>query len=288
MTTLLPTFHRAFLRALVLIALCLAALPAPVQAQAQTWALVWSDEGDGFANTPPDAGKWAYDSPTAGSSNREWEVYCGQAGAGQTGACANWIQNAHYDGAGNLLIVATKVGNQWTSARLFTHGKKTYTYGKVEARIKLPVGPGLWPAFWQLGDSIMSGTPWPDCGELDVMENVPSLGPSTIRSSLHGPGYSGGNSLHADYMFPSPGRVDTAYHVYGAVWSVNQVQFYVDGTTFATFTPANMPAGSTWAFNNNPAMIILNLAVGGSWPKAPNRSTPNPAIMSVDYVRIYQ
>src|SRR5258707_12009770 len=124
MTTILPTFHRVFSCVLVLVALAALALPA----HAQSWALVWNDEGDGLANTPPDAAKWAYDSPTAGSSNREWEVYCGQAGAGQTGACANWLQNAHYDGTGNLLIVATKVGNQWTSARLFTHGKKTYTY----------------------------------------------------------------------------------------------------------------------------------------------------------------
>jgi beta-glucanase (GH16 family) len=263
-------------------------LLAPAAASAQTWTIVWSDEGDGPAGTPPDPTKWAYDNPNAGASNREWEVYCGQEGAGQTGVCANWLQNAHYDGAGNLLIVATKVRNTWTSARLFTHGRMTYTYGKIEARLKLPVGAGLWPAFWQLGDSIMSGTGWPACGEIDMMENVPSLGPSTIRSSLHGPNFSGGQSLHGDYTIPAPGRVDTDYHVYSAVWSVDKVQFSVDGTTFATFTPASMPAGGVWPFNDNPNMILLNLAVGGSWPKPPNHSTPDPAIMYVDYVRLYQ
>jgi beta-glucanase (GH16 family) len=262
-------------------------LVSAVPVHAQTWNLVWSDEMNAANNTPPDSTKWVYDVPTAGSSNSELETYCGQAGAGQTGICANWLQNAHHDGAGNLVISARLVSGQWTSARLNSSSKFTPTYGKIEARIKLPFANGLWPAFWLLGANIGS-VGWPGCGEEDIMENVPQLGASTIRSSLHGNGYSGANSLHADFTFPSGGRVDTAYHVYGMIWSANQVQYYVDGTTFATFTPASMPAGGTWAFNGHPFFMLLNLAVGGNWPTPPDGSTPNPANMYVDYVRVYQ
>src|SRR5438270_10562634 len=115
-------------------------------ARAQTWVQIWSDEGvapSGAPNNGPDPTKWMYDNPTAGSSNQELEIYCGAAGAGQTGNCSNYLQNAHYDGAGNLLISALPVNGQWTSGRLITHGKRTFTYGKVEFRAKLPFGAGI-------------------------------------------------------------------------------------------------------------------------------------------------
>jgi beta-glucanase (GH16 family) len=265
-------------------AAALAVLLAP-SAHAQTWNLVWSDEMNFAANTLPDSTKWAYDNPTAGSSNQEWQIYCGSTGAGRTGNCANWQQNARYDGAGNLVISALTVNGQWTSARLFTYGKYSLTYGRVEARIRMPFAAGLWPAFWLLGNNIMTGTPWPDCGEMDIMESVPSLGANRIRASLHGPGFSGGSSIHGDYTFPSGGRVDTGYHVYGMIWNANQVQYYVDGVTFATFNSSQV---GSWPFNNNPAFMILNLAVGGTWPGPPNSTTPNPARMYVDYVRVYK
>jgi beta-glucanase (GH16 family) len=248
-------------------------------AGAQTWNLVWSDEGNGANNTAPDSTKWVFDNPTAGSSNAELEYYCGQAGAGQTGNCANWIQNAHYDGAGNLLITALTVNGQWTSARLLTASKYTPKFGKIEARIKMPF------AFWLLGNNIGS-VGWPGCGEEDIMESVPSLGASTIRSSLHSSAYSGANSLHGDYTMPGGARVDTGYHVYGMIWNNNQIQYYVDGVVFATFSQSTSPSG-VWPFNN-PFFMILNLAVGGTWPGPPDGSTPNPARMYVDYVRVYQ
>src|SRR5437763_300401 len=163
-----------------------------LQAAAQVqWNLSWSDEFNGATNTPPDSTKWAFDSPNAGSGNAELETYCGQSGAGQTGDCSNWLQNAHLDGQGNLLVSAIlKPDGKWTSARLITHDKLFgFTYGRAEARMRLPVGAGLWPAFWMLGDNFPS-VGWPSCGEQDIMENVPPLGPGTIRSSLHGPGYS--------------------------------------------------------------------------------------------------
>jgi len=132
----------------VLLSVCLLGGAAGV-AHAQTWNLVWSDEGNGAANTPPDPSKWVFDNPTAGSSNQELEYYCGQPGAGQTGNCANWLQNAHYDGAGNLVITAVTVNGQWTSARLLTASKFTPQFGKIEARIQLPFAAGFWPAFWE-------------------------------------------------------------------------------------------------------------------------------------------
>jgi len=252
-------------------------------------ALLWSDEFTGAANTPPDPTHWAYDDIHAGNGNHELEIYCGQPGPAQSGDCANYLQNAHLDGHGNLVITAIKMPDgQWTSGRLITQGKFTFTYGRAEARIKLPFGAGIWPAFWMLGDNI-SSVGWPASGEADMMENVPQLGPSTIRSSLHGKGYSGGDSLHGDFHFPTPQRVDTDYHTYGIIWSPNSVQYYVDDSThpFVTLTPSNLPAGSTWAFNDHPFFLLLNLAIGGDWPGPPDSTTPNTVPMYVDYVRVY-
>src|SRR5207253_1199107 len=142
--------------------------------------------------------------------------------------CAIWQRNAYQDGQGNLVIAAIlNPSGNWTSARLYTRGKFTVTYGRLEARMKLPVGAGIWPAWWMLGDNIHSGVSWPNCGELDLMENVPQLGASTIRSSLHGANYSGANSLHGDYTFPGAGKVNTDYHIYGVIWTNNLVQYYV-------------------------------------------------------------
>ena len=280
----LRPLHQVILGALLVL--------SPFQAAAQVqWQLAWSDEFNGATNSLPNPTNWAYDNPTAGASNGELEMYCGQPGAGQSGDCAAWGQNAHLDGQGNLLISAIRQPDgKWTSARLITHGKFVFTYGRAEARMKLPVGAGLWPAFWMLGDNLYSGTSWPNCGEQDSMENVPALGPSTIRSSLNGPRYNSTNALHADYTFPNGGRIDTGFHIYGLIWKTNLVQYYVDDYTrpFVSFSPANMPTNGVWAFNNHPFFILLNLAVGGGWPGNPDANTPSPAKMFVDYVRVYQ
>jgi len=255
-----------------------------------TWNQTFSDEFGGAAGTGPDLTKWAYDSPTAGASNNELEIYCGQAGAGQSGDCTDYLKNAHADGLGSLVISAVKSpSGQWTSARLLTHGTFTFTYGRAEASIKLPSAPGLWPAYWMLGDNIFSGTNWPACGEADMMENVPSLGPTVTQSSLNGPNYNGRSSIFAKYSFPSGQRIDTAYHIYGVIWGPDLIQYYVDSPSqpFASFTPANLPRRGTWVYNDHPFFMLLNLAVGGSWPGPPDSTTPNPANMYVDYVRVY-
>jgi hypothetical protein len=167
--------------------------------------------------------------------------------------------------------------------------------------MSLPIGPGLWPAYWALGTNITS-VGWPVSGEMDFMENVPAsgnLGPTIIKSTLHGGNsssncYCGGNGLGQTYTFPSndPNGPDvTTFHTYGAVWSTNMVQFYVDDPTniFLVRTIDDVPSGLSWDFNH-PFFLLLNLAVGGtgSWPGAPDSTTLSPAVMTVDYVRWYQ
>lgn len=260
-------------------------------ATAQSWTLVFDDEFNAASGTLPNPANWSYDSPTAGSSNNELEIYCGQAGAGQTGDCSNWQQNAYQDGMGHLVIAAIKQADgQWTSARLLTHPQFTFTYGRAEASMELPLGAGLWPAFWMLGDNIFSGTNWPACGEEDMMEHVPQMGNSTIQSSLNGPGYNGGSSINKQFTMPAPQQINTAFHTYGVIWSPDLVQYYVDDPKqpFAQFTPGNMPRNGTWAFDGHPFFMILNLAVGGNWPGPPDASTPNPAIVLVDWAHVYQ
>jgi beta-glucanase (GH16 family) len=164
----------------------------------------------------------------------------------------------------------------------------------------LPVGPALWPAFWALGTNI-DAIGWPMSGEIDYMENVPAsghLGPNTIRSTIHGGNsdsicYCGGNGIGKNYIFPAnnpDGATVTTFHTYGAIWSANMIQFYVDdpASVFFVVTASDIPSGFTWQYNH-PFFLILNLAVGGtrSWPGPPDGSTPSPAVMQVDYVRAY-
>ena len=156
--------------------------------------------------------------------------------------------------------------------------------------MKLPVGAGLWSAFWMLGTDIAK-IGWPGSGSIDVVENVPQgLGPSTIRSTIHGPGYAGVNGLWQDYALPGGGRVDDAgYHTYGVIWSPRMLQFYVDGPTNVFFvrTASDVPRDGQWAFDH-PFFLLLSLAVGGQWPGPPDAATPNPSQILVDYVRAYQ
>ncbi len=262
-----------------------AALPL----HAQTWNLVWSDEFNSSAGTYPDASKWTYDLGNGGFGNPEIEDYC-QPGS-NTAPCVASQPNAYQDGNGNLVIQARRDSSgTWTSARLKTQGLYQFQYGKIEARMKLPVGDGLWPAFWMLGANI-NQVGWPQTGEDDIMEWVQSYGPSTTSSTTHGPGYSGGNGIGARYTFPNGGRVDDAgYHTYGLIWSPNLLQYYRDSPSniFLTITPSTIPAGDQWVYNN-PFFILLNFAIGsGGFPGPTDGSTPALANMLIDYVRVYQ
>ena len=282
--------------AVSLLLMSIVALASASGARGQNWGTpVWSDEFNGALGTPIDATKWTYDTGIL-NVNNEVEYYCSP---GMTiGGCVATNPNAYIDGNGNLIIQALKVGSSmapysgsWTSARLKTQGLKSFQYGRVEARMSLPVGPGIWPAFWALGANI-GGVGWPNCGEADYMENVPAsggLGPTKIASSLHQAGTSGEIDRSADYTFPT-GAV-TGMHIYGAIWSPNMIQFYVDDPTNVFFvqSASDIGTGQTWGFNHT-SFLLLNLAIGGdgSWPGAFDATTPNPAVMTVDYVRIYQ
>ena len=292
---------RSSLHILFLLASFLALAPNP--ARAQSWGNpVWSDEFDGALGTPIDSTKWTFETGIL-NVNNEVEYYC--APSTTTGGCNTTQPNAYLDGNGHLIIRAIKVGSStapysgsWTSARMTTNGTKQFQYGRAESRMMLPVGPGIWPAFWALGanfETNMFGNPaapWPNCGEIDYMENVPAvggLGPNKISSTMHQNTTAGLFSRGQSYALPS-GDV-TSYHTYGAIWSPNMVQFYVDDPSniFFVHTANDIPAGNTFAFNHT-FFFLLNLAVGGdgSWPGATDATTPNPALMTVDYVRLYQ
>lgn len=253
---------------------------------------IWSDEFEGAKGSLPDAATWAYDIGGGGWGNSEVEVYCDPRTSWPT-PCDSSRPNAYLDGDGNLVIEARRQSGNWTSARLKTMGLREFEHGRIEARMKLPVGAGLWPAFWLLGADIEK-VGWPESGSITVAENVPDrpdtsgLGPAVVRSTLHGPGYFGANGLWQNFTLPSGGRVDE-YHVYGVIWSPEMMQFYVDDVdnVFFVATSHQLPAGGRWVFEH-PFFLVLNLAVGGQWPGPPDASTPDPARILVDYIRHYQ
>jgi beta-glucanase (GH16 family) len=282
-----------------LIVIAIACFGACLPLTAQTWNLAWSDEFNGAANSPIDATKWGFDHGDL-KVNDEIEYYCGPVGDPLNAAPCTQSPNVYIDGNGHLVIQAFQVAlntapysDSWTSARMKSSGLATFQYGRIESSMKLPIGSGLWPAFWALGSNI-DQVPWPNCGEQDYMENVPAFGgqgPGVISSTLHGPTYFGANGLTMRYPFPNGGQVNTAFHTYGAIWSPSMVQFYVDNPTNVFFvrTASDAPGGSgQWAFHH-PFFLLLNLAIGGtgSWPGPPDNTTPNPAVMLVDYVRQY-
>ena len=252
------------------------------------WKLVWSDEFNGAAGSAPDSAKWNYDLGGGGWGNGEAETY------------TNSTQNAFQDGNGNLVIRAIRDGaGNYTSARLQTGSPTASThmtdgnwqYGRIVARIKLPFGQGVWPAFWMLGEDI--GTvPWPGCGEIDIMENFGTYhnNASVNNGTAHGPGYSGSGGITKAYTLPFGETVADGYHVYSVQWSQDSIQWFVDGTLFHTVTPASLPQGQKWVFNA-PFFLLLNLAIGGSRTflghPDPNAPFP-PQDMLVDYVRVYQ
>lgn len=239
----------------------------------QSWKVIWSDEFNGAAGTPVDSTKWTFDLGGGGWGNQELEVY------------TNSTDNVYQDGKGNLVIQALKTASGgYTSARIKTQGKFDFTYGKVEARIKIPYGQGLWPAFWMLGNDI-SKVSWPACGEIDIMENI-GKEPAIIHGTVHGPGYSGGNGIGGPTNLPS-GRFADDYHVYGVQWSETSVAFYLDGNKYFEVTPAKLPAGANWVYQH-PFFLLLNVAVGGGWPGNPDTTTVFPQQMLVDWVRVSQ
>lgn len=272
--------------------LCALPLSAGTQAQgpkavpAGTEHLVWSDEFSA-GQAEPDPANWNYETGGGGWGNEELEVYCSPRTTDPP--CDPAAQPNSFIGADGVLhIVARRsTAGQWTSARLVSQGLQSFQYGRIEARIKIPRGQGVWPAFWMLGEDIKSH-PWPACGEIDIMENI-GKEPGTVHGTLHAPGYAGLGlgkpvSLSAGQAFADD------FHNYGVVWSPGQVAFYVDdpGKPYARFTPKDMPKDGQWPFDQGRFFLLLNLAIGGKWPGPPDPTTAAPAEMLVKYVRVYQ
>ena len=254
---------------------------APAQAPTfrPGWTLTWSDEFNQPDGSPPDPAKWKIEINGNGGGNKELEYYTARP------------QNLRVKN-GNLEMIAVKetytgadgVTRNYTSARLNTKGKFDQAYGRFEARIKIPYGQGVWPAFWMLGNDD-GKVGWPTCGEIDIMENI-GREPAIAHGTIHGPGYSGGKAIGAPYAL-SAGRFADDYHVFAAEWEPNQIRFYVDDHLFATRTPADIPPGTKWVYDH-PFYVILDFAIGGGWPGSPDETTVFPQTMLVDYVRVYK
>jgi beta-glucanase (GH16 family) len=247
--------------------------------------LVWSDEFDG-AGGVPDPANWKFETGGNGWGNHELETYC--APGSDVAPCKAATPNVVVTD-GYLHIVARRdaATGKWTSARMMTKGLQSFQYGRMEARILIPAGPGVWPAFWMLGDDI-DQRPWPASGELDIMENI-GKEPGKIHGSVHGTGFTG-TPLSTVATLPEDAEFSAAFHTYGMIWSPGKVQYYVDDPAhpYATYTRADLPPGAVWPFDDGRYFFILNLAMGGDWPGPPAASTAARVEMVVDYVRVYQ
>jgi len=261
-----------------------AAQAAGPQPADRAWKLVWKDEFSGTNGSAVDASKWVSETGGGGWGNNELEYYTKR------------LDNA-YQQDGNLVIKVLQekytgddgVTRNYTSARLKTLGKFSQTYGRFEARIKIPRGQGLWPAFWMLGTDIEKPG-WPGCGEIDIMENI-GKEPALVHGTIHGPGYSGGHGIGAPYALPDALPADQRFaddfHLFAVEWEANVIRFYVDDHLYATRTPADLPKGAKWVYDH-PFFVLLNVAVGGDWPGSPDASSEFPQTMLVDYVRVYE
>ncbi|MHB9861441.1 RICIN domain-containing protein [Streptomyces sp. YIM S03343] len=248
---------------------------APAAATAAA-AVAFSDNFDGAAGSAVDSSKWQIETGD-NVNNHERQYY------------TSGNKNAALDGQGHLVITARKENPsnyqcwygtcQYTSARLNTSGKFNAQYGHVEARMKIPRGQGMWPAFWMLGTPVN----WPDSGEIDVMENV-GYEPSTVHGTIHGPGYSGSGGIGAAYSLSNGQAFADAFHTFAVDWAPDSITWSVDGNVYQRRTPADL-GGKTWVFNK-PFFLILNLAVGGYWPGDPDGSTSFPQQLVVDSVSV--
>ena len=254
--------------------------PATPKPAPSPWRLVWNDEFNGGNGSAPDKSKWVVETGGNGWGNEELEYY------------TNRVDNIQMQD-GRLVITAKSEGysdsqgifRAFTSARIKTQGKFSQRYGRIEARIQIPRGQGIWPAFWMLGDDIAT-VGWPACGEIDIMENI-GKEPDSVHGTIHGPGYSGPKAIGSPYKLPDGEEFADHYHLFAAEWEPQVIRFYVDDKLYATRTPADLPPGTKWVYEH-PFFLILNVAVGGRWPGDPDVHTKFPQSMLVDYVRVYE
>ena len=269
----LPSSSLCWCLGLALITGCEANESQSIPERSQT--LIWSDEFDGDAGERPDTTMWTYDIGTGqnGWGNGEFQYYTDRP------------DNVALDGAGNLVITARREGfggQPFTSARIKTEGLFERAYGRFEVRAKTPVGPGIWPAIWMLGNNCDTD-PWPQCGEIDIME-LRGNRPTEIAGTVHGPGYNAGNSIGQTYVL-TEGRFDDQFRVFAVEWGSDYIEWYLDDFLYHRVTPDDVPG--EWVFDH-PFFIIMNVAVGGNYVGFPTSQTPFPQSLTVDYVRVYE
>lgn len=239
----------------------------PPEWEREGWVLVWQDEFEGDALDPTN---WTFDIGGHGWGNNELQAYTDRP------------ENVRVEDG--LLIIEARaepfVRRNYTSGRIKTQGLREWTYGRFEARMQLPYGNGIWPAFWMLGADIAQ-TPWPACGEIDIMEHI-GREPTRIYGTVHGPGYSGSGGVG---HYTTVADVSEAFHVYAVEWEPEEIRWYVDEQQYFRVTPESVRG--TWVFDH-PFFLLLNLAVGGNWPGPPDDTTVFPQFLKVDYVRVYQ
>ena len=268
-----------------------------------SWATQWCDE---FNAPAIDTSTWTFDTGNNnGWGNGELEFYCDPSS--NTSPCSSSAPNAYLtsvncpnSSSGNTCLAIQVFGSSptWTSARMTTQpqtpGGKTFNSGRIEASIQIPSHAGLWPAFWMLGSQ--AGVSWPTVGESDIMENwpatstIPGPGATGNRSTIHTQ-LTAGNGKGGSFSFPAGQQVDTAFHIYGQIWSANMIQYYIDDPTqpFFVVTASDLPAGDPWPFSSsqNPFFLIMNMAVGGTLGAPTDSATGSQLPMLVDYVRHY-
>jgi beta-glucanase (GH16 family) len=273
MTALRRTSRATLGAACALLAIALSGCTRPSSPTTAGWELTWADEFDGPAGARPDSTRWRFDIGTDwGNAQLEYDT--------------DRVENVSLDGGGHLAITARQESYQnreYTSGRIHTGGRFSQRNGRFEARIRLPAGRGIWPAFWLLGADFAS-VGWPACGEIDVME-YRGQEPQVTHGSLHGPGYSGGGAITSRYTLPGAARFDDDFHVFAVEWSDERITWIVDDVRFLTVGPADLPG--PWVFDH-PFFIILNVAVGGHFVGPPDAGTTFPQTMLVDWVRVYR
>lgn len=237
------------------------------------YSLVWSDE---FAGSQVDANSWNFESGngSGGWGNHELEYY------------TNSPKNVFVSN-GNLVIEARKEslnGFNYTSTRMTTQNKKSFTFGRIDIRAKLPVGKGIWPALWMLGSNI-STVNWPACGEIDIMELI-GKDPNTVHGTLHWGSSGATHASKGEAYTSTSGDFSQKFHVFSLIWVKDSMKFLVDDHLYFTFSKSDVGSAS-YPFND-PQFFIFNVAVGGDWPGSPDASTSFPQRMFVDYVRVYQ
>jgi beta-glucanase (GH16 family) len=274
------------------IALTFMVNPAADAASKKTLKLLWSDEFNGKKGTLPSSKTWSREMGGGGWGNSERQYYTDKAA------------NASMDGSGRLVITANRISNdygdqigevpgtedilnrcsecQFTSARMKTARNLSFQYGRIEARMKLPQGIGTWPAFWMLGGDLIDGVPWPECGEIDIMEYRGDMSDQTT-SAIHGPTTPPGSGLGTRFSNMTP--LYDGFHTYAIEWKKNSIDFIVDGRVNGSFSSADTGSRG-WVFNQ-PFFLILNLAMGGTYAGEFIDPTLNQAQLSVDYIRYY-